>query len=654
MILKLQSNNHIRFTAVERFCSAALALSIMLPLLSPGVALAAAGADNAGGQKQTTGKHKNQGRGKKGQGKAAPAGAESQDVLLDSMRKELDRSMSKLKSAGEAPLYFLSYAVYDTESISLQSDYGGSYNDESNDHKRSLDIDLRVGDPKVDNTHKLRASGFNFDFFDMPGGLQPFPVEDDAAAIRTGLWLRTDAAFKAAQNKYRKVKTNRNVKVEEDDTSDDFSVEKAHTDKESFSHFSVDKAAWDARLKRLSTIFKQYPGVQDSNITFTASRTKRYLTNSEGTNIEDELLQYRVMTTATTTVSDGMKIWLYDGIEALSADELPDDAALEKMVRKLSQDLTTLKSAPRAEPYAGPAILKNRAAGVFFHEIFGHRIEGHRQKDETEGRTFAKKVGQPIMPDFISVVDDPTLRRFKNKPLNGYYKFDDEGVPAERVSLVDHGVLKGFLMSRSPVKGFNKSNGHGRCSPGHAPVARQGNLMVDSAKRVPYEKLREMLIAEVKKQGKPYGLVFDEIAGGFTMTQTFMPQSFKLLPLRVWRVYTDGRPDELLRGVDLVGTPLASLERIMCAGEDDDTFNGTCGAESGWVPVSATSPSLLVGTIEVELQSKDQEKPPLLPAPLFDKDGQKDAGASDTKDSAKESPADDKKTDAKNDGEVKK
>ena len=145
--------------------------------------------------------------------------------------------------------------------------------------------------------------------------------------------------------------------------------------------------------------------------------------------------------------------------------------------------------------------------------------------------------------------------------------------------------------------------------------------MVDSSKRVPYAKLREMLIAEVKRQGKPYGLIFDEIAGGFTMTQAFVPQTFKLLPLRVWKVYTDGRPDQLLRGVDLVGTPLATIERIQCAADDDDTFNGTCGAESGWVPVSASSPSLLVGTIEVELQHKAQDKPPLLPAPLFDKSG---------------------------------
>ncbi len=545
----------------------------------------------------------------------------AQSPLLTAMRVELDRSFTNLKNAGEAPLYFLSYSLYDVESLNVQADYGALYSQENNDRSRSLDIDLRVGSPKVDSSHKLRESDFNLDSLDLGASGGPaFPLGDDQAAIRTALWQRTDAAFKKAQKKYRKVVTNKGVKVEEDDTSDDFSLEKSHSETLPSTAFSPDRSAWEERVRRLSALYKLYPAVQDSNVSFSASKTKHYLVNSEGTNIVDERIQYRIASTVTATASDGMKIWLFDGVEASSPDEIPDDAALEKMVRKLAEDLTNLKAAQRAEPYAGPAILRAKAAGVFFHEIFGHRIEGHRQKDESEGRTFTKKVGQLIMPPFISVIDDPTLQRFGSKPLNGYYKYDDEGVPAEKVVLVDQGILRNFLMARSPIKGFSRSNGHGRSSRGHAVVARQGNLIVDSSKRVPMTELRQMLVAEAKKQGKPYGLLFDEIAGGFTMTQTFMPQSFKLLPLRVWKVFTDGRPDELLRGVDLVGTPLSSLDRIVCAGDDDDTFNGTCGAESGWVPVSATSPSLLVSNIEVELQSKAQEKPPLLPAPLFDKE----------------------------------
>ncbi len=558
------------------------------------------------------------------------------DVLVKAMSAELERSMAKLKHVGDAPLYYLSYSVYDVDSAWMEACYGANYDSHDNNHSRELYVDLRVGDPKFDNTHKVRDDEIHFDSFLSGDSKQTFPLTDDPAAIRTSLWLKTDAAFKKAQTAFHQVRTNKNIKVEEDDQSSDFSVEKAHIGVVNAAPFVVDNEAWRLRLKKLSAIYKDYPAVQDSNLTFSATRTKHYLVDSEGTKIQNERLECRISSMAKTTADDGMEIWLYDGIEATALDELPTDETLTKMVKKLATDLTALRSAPRAEPYVGPAILRNKAAGVFFHETFGHRIEGHRQKDEEEGRTFAKKLGQKIMPDFITVVDDPTLQRFKTKSLNGYYRFDDQGVPAQKVVLVQKGILKNYLMSRSPIKGFEHSNGHGRCSPGLQPVARQGNLIVESSKRVPYAKLKQMLIQEAKRQHKPYGLVFDELAGGFTETQTFFPQSFKLLPLRVWRVWVDGRPDELLRGVDLVGTPLASLESIKCGADDDDTFNGTCGAESGWVPVSATSPSLLVSTVEVELQQKGQEKPPLLPAPLHDPENKAKASPEASPEAVKE------------------
>jgi len=481
-----------------------------------------------------------------------------------------------------------------------------------------MDIDLRVGSPERDSSHPVRGGGFDIPS-SMFGGSSPIkftPMEDNEDALRVALWARTDQEFKTAQKKYMMVLANKDVKVEEEDASADFSLEAPQKEFKPGTSLNVDRQLWENRIRKLSKIYRSYPGIEDSDVAFTATKTTRYLVTSEGTEIEDERVQFRVYTTAKTVAADGMRLALYDGIEAPTLSDIPDEATLEKLVTNVAKDLVALRTAPVAEPYVGPAILKAKASGVFFHETFGHRIEGHRQKSEDEGRTFAKKVGQQIMPEFVTVSDDPTRVRLGAKALNGHYKFDDEGVPGEKVTLVDKGVLKTFLMGRSPIKDFAVSNGHGRCSPGRDPVARQANLIIESAKRVPYPKLREMLIEEVKKQGKPYGLIFDEIAGGFTMTQSVMPQVYKLLPLRVWKVYADGRPDELMRGADLVGTPLASLERIMCGADDDDTFNGTCGAESGWVPVSATSPSLLVGTIEVERQHKAQDKPPLLPSPI--------------------------------------
>lgn len=540
------------------------------------------------------------------------------NILVRAMKAELDRSMTKLKNAGDAPLYFLGYRVVDSDGFSVSGEYGAITDPPWQTRTRYLDLDMRVGSLQCDNTHKLRedSSGGNFSYATSC----VLPLQNDEDAIRAELWLSTDRLFRKVQQSYAKVKANRDVKVEEEDNSDDFSLEKSQVYSEPPVAFEPggDSEIWEKRVKKLSAIFKDYPNIHNSSVTFSASRLKRYIANSEGTLIKDSTLEYRVFSTAEAIADDGMRVFLYDGVEGTTLADLPDEAKLEDMVKNLAETIVKIRQAPPAEPYAGPAILKARSAGVFFHEIFGHRIEGHRQKDEEEGRTFAKKVGQRIMPSFISVIDDPTLKRLGAKPLNGFYKYDDEGVPAQRVVLVDNGTLRNFLMARSPVFGFSSSNGHGRCSIGHAPCARQGNLIVQSSSGVPFAELRRQLIEEVKRQGKPYGLIFDEVAGGFTMTQTFMPQVFKLMPLKVTRVYADGRPDELVRGVDLVGTPLASLECIMSASNDTDTFNGTCGAESGWVPVSASAPSLLVKTIEVERSYKDQDKPPILPDPSID------------------------------------
>jgi TldD protein len=284
-------------------------------------------------------------------------------------------------------------------------------------------------------------------------------------------------------------------------------------------------------------------------------------------------------------------------------------------VDKVAGEVTNLLKAPEAEPFVGPAIFSGRAAGVFFHEIFGHRIEGHRQKDESEGQTFTKSVGTKVLPDFLTVVFDATLRQIDGVDLNGWYEYDDEGVRARKVTAVEKGVLRAFLMSRSPIKGFEGSNGHGRRQPGLEVVSRQSNLVVESANAAPEAQLRQMLVDEIKRQHKPYGLFFHDITGGFTTTGRGGLQAFKVIPVIVYRVFADGRPDELVRGADIVGTPLSSFSKILATGNKAEVFNGYCGAESGSVPVSAVSPAILVSEIEIEKKAKSNDRPPILPEP---------------------------------------
>lgn len=549
---------------------------------------------------------------------AVPAQELKSDRLLGALVEELERSKKSLPSTPDAPLYYLSFRVLDAQSFSIATSLGVLVDSQLSVDPlagkfRVLDVAARVGSRRLDNTHRLRGERD----WDLRRSTEQLPIEDEPRPLRIAIWRATDRAYKSAVKQLVKVKSNQQVKVAEEDLADDFSADPASVHLEPRFSGDFDRAAWTARLKKLSALFKPYPEILSSNVTLTGAGGTAYFVDSDGARVREPRFFVRILIGATVKADDGMDLDLYEDLEATSLDRLPSDEVLTQRVQRLIERLLALRKAPAVEPYSGPAIITNRAAGVFFHEIFGHRIEGHRQKDADEGQTFTKRVGLSVLPDFLSVTDDPTRRMFGEIPLNGFYAYDEEGQPAQKAALVDKGILRGFLMGRSPVKGFPRSNGHGRAQPGLAPVSRQGNLLIESTKQLNPAALRAMLIDEVKKRGKPYGLVFEEIAGGFTNTRAGgAPQAFKVLPLIVTRVYADGRPDELVRGVDMVGTPLASFEKILATGDDSAVFNGFCGAESGWVPVSAVSPSLLVGDIEVEKKGKRHDRGPLLPSPI--------------------------------------
>ncbi len=532
--------------------------------------------------------------------------------LLSVMREELDRSLANFTDASEAPMYYLQYSVTDLHEYSLSVTDGGLNASTESDH-RYLDVDLRVGGMELDNTHEIRGGNWRDNY--SPTRRIDFPLDEHANAVRAALWNETEFQFMKAQERLTKVAANRQVKVEEEDLSNDFSPGEAHTYSEPPRRTEIDEEHWKDVLKRVGDVLADRDFVQNSSASISVTDRNNYMINNEGSALQHGNTYMRLRLSVSGMADDGMDLRRSEYWSATLPSNLPDEATIMENAERLVVELDALRDAPVVEPYIGPAILMNRASGVFFHEIFGHRIEGHRQKSESEGQTFTKKVNQLILPDFISVYDDATMAEFGGTELRGYYKYDDEGTPTERVTVVENGILKNFLMSRSPIEGFPRSNGHGRREHGNDVVARQGNLIVESEKVVTYERLREMLIEECRTQGKPYGLVFDDISGGFTMTGRGGPQAFKVLPLFVTRVYADGRPDEVVRGVDIVGTPLTSFSKIIMAADDADVFNGTCGAESGWCPVSAVSPSLLVTEIEVEKRRKGQDKPPILPPP---------------------------------------
>jgi predicted Zn-dependent protease len=528
--------------------------------------------------------------------------------ILGVLSQELTRNFTSLKEKADPPPYFLSYAVTE-EDFALVSASFGSITTSNRSRTGGLDVSVRVGSPKLDNYHRVRGDRGQF-----TSGIAVV-IEDNPLALKRRLWMDTDRAYRLAAERLIKIRTNSEVKVKEADQSDDFSEEPPAVFSETPPRLKFSADEWNARARKLSAAFAQYPGILTSSVSILAQSETKYLVTTEGTRLQHGRGFARVVISAVARAEDGMDLGTSETFEAVDPRDLPKDEVILAAIEHVAKDLTGLLKAPVVDPFVGPAILSGRAAGVFFHEIFGHRVEGHRQKDETEGQTFTKSVNAAVLPDFLSVVFDPTKRKVGDIDLNGWYRFDDEGVPARPVSVVENGILKTFLMSRSPIEGFPHSNGHGRRQSGREVVSRQSNLLVESTRRVTNAKLREMLIAEIKRQNKPYGLYFDNITGGYTTTGRQGLQAFKVIPLVVYRVYPDGRPDELVRGADMVGTPLSSFAKILATSDRQEVFNGYCGAESGSVPVSAVSPALLVSEIEIEKKQKSQDRPPLLAPP---------------------------------------
>ncbi len=528
--------------------------------------------------------------------------------ILNTLSSELDRNFSVLKEKADPPPYFMSYAVTEQDYSVVAASFGAIVGN-THSHSANLDVSVRVGSPKLDNYHLQRGDRGHF----TSGSA--VVIEDNPLALTRRLWSDTDKTYRLAAERLIKIRTNTEVKVKEEDQSDDFSSEppSVFTEPPPPIHFSSDE--WSPRIRKLSAQFAKYPGILTCSVSVQAEKETKYLVTTEGTRLEHGRGFARIIVSAVARAEDGMDLTTSETFEAFDPKDLPQDTTILAAIERVAKDITGLLQAPVVEPFVGPAILSGRASGVFFHEIFGHRVEGHRQKDETDGQTFTKSVNNRVLPDFLSVVFDGTRRKADTVDLNGWYRFDDEGVPAQPVTVVENGILKTFLMSRAPIRGFPHSNGHGRRQAGAEVVSRQSNLIVESSKKVSDAKLREMLIAEIKRQNKPYGLYFENITGGYTTTGRQGLQAFKVIPLVVYRVYPDGRPDELVRGADIVGTPLSSFAKILATSDRQEVFNGYCGAESGSVPVSAVSPALLVSEIEISKKQKSQDRPPLLPAP---------------------------------------
>jgi predicted Zn-dependent protease len=532
------------------------------------------------------------------------------EAVISILQAELSRNIDVLKQQ-PVPAYYAAYTLHDSRSTQILASFGAIDRSDQG-HQRFATVEVRVGDYQLDNTHPIRGDARALSNRLLQVSL---PLSDDEKPIRQALWRATDRSYKQASEALTRVRTNVAAKVQDENPAPDFSRENKEEHTGSTASYALDTPEWESRLRRVSAVFSSDPLVLRSQVSLTVEANNRYYINSEGSRLVTGGVGARIFIQGVTKAEDGMELPLYTSYFATSPGGLPGEGQLVAEARAMVDLLARLRRAPLVEPFSGPAILSGRAAGVFFHEIFGHRVEGNRQRNADDGQTFSSRVGLPVLPEFLSVTFDPTVKKTGDVELMGHYQYDDQGVEAQRVTVVDNGVLQTFLLDRAPLKSFPKSNGHGRAEPGFLPVSRQSNLQVASSKAVSRDQLMNRLRDEARRQGKPFGLLFDNIEGGFTTTGRGSPNAFNVLPNVVYRIYTDGRAPELVRGVDLIGTPLSAFGKIIATDDRIDVFNGVCGAESGGVPVSASSPSLLVSEVEVQKKMQSQETRPILPAP---------------------------------------
>ena len=526
----------------------------------------------------------------------------SDRTILNTMSDELNRSMEALSSQEEPP-FFLSYEITDSYTASVNANFGQVIAHSQN-AATYFDIDLRVGEPELDNTRLATPSRRNI----RRGSLA------DSDAIRNTLWLLTDQAYKSAQEELIQVRSEKQVTIDTQGTALDFASapQEKHTDLHVPIEFSREE--WEKRVERISRVFEGHELLYTGSVGANVNKRIRYYVNSEGSSIQTNTNTYTISLRVLTRADDGSNLMLYENFHAHQPTRLPSDRELIETAENLVTQLIALRAAPKVDPYTGPAILSGQASGVLFHEILGHRLEGHRLKQVSDAQTFKSLIDEQVLPDSFSIVFDPEPTRFGSTDLIGTYQFDNEGVRGQRVEVIKNGTLKQFLLGRSTLPDFRASNGHGRKSIGHQTVARQSNLFVEVENAVTPEELEAQLIELLKERNLEYGLYFEDITGGYTITSRSIPNAFTVNPIVVYKIYQDGTR-QLVRGVDLIGTPLSVFDSVIAGANDPEVFNGQCGAESGNIPVSAISPSILVGQIEVQLSMQSQAILPILPPP---------------------------------------
>lgn len=527
------------------------------------------------------------------------------------MTDEMQRSVSELQFKDLEKPYFIQYTVIDQQRYRASATFG-SLTASDLGKARILQAQVRVGNYDFDNSEFV-AGGFQGA---APSGITAqAPIENDYGTMRHALWLATDQAYKQAVEQIARKRAFVQNKIR-GELIPDFSKEKPVTVVEARQDLQIDKAHWEKQLREWSGIFRDFPQVQESNVVMEAQLTHRYLVNSEGTRTLQPLMLVSVEIEAETQSSDGMRLRHWIPFNATGIDQLPPAEEISKQIRQMATDLTALRTAPVLDAdYSGPVLFTGQASAEMFARVLGPNLSGQRlplteqQQSQTTRSELMDRLNRPVLPRFLSVYDDPTAERLGAQQLLGHYDVDDQGVPARRVSLIEAGVLKNFLMSRRPGKDMPQSNGHGRSGVPGRETAQIGNLFIQSTEGKSYADLKQQLIKMCQEENLTYGLLI----------KTLNPDGRGPIgtPVLTYKVYVSDGHEELIRGAFAQGIPIRSLRQIEAVGNDAFVANRLTGSNELPTPMSIVAPSVLLEEIEVKRPTGTQQQPALLTHPFF-------------------------------------
>ncbi len=518
------------------------------------------------------------------------------------MKEELARSVDLLRRPGHPRVYYLSYLFRNERRESVFGRLGAVVEHQTNT-RNFVFCDVRVGSHRYDQVAHggLRDNDEAAESTDYIG----MPAEVSPEAFKFALWRLTDARYREAAQQYYERKSKELHYVDEQrGLPSKMKLPPARsTAIRRFAEVDIDY--WRYLIRKASALLKDYPNIHVSDFEFVAWHRQQLFVDSVGSEIVQQMSIFDLAARFWLITPRGAPVEQEVALVVGDLADLPSEKDLLRMVRERIDLILKLASAPHLNAFSGPVLLAPVPTGLFFHEVVGHRLEGSRLLSSDEGATFADLRGKQIAPEFVDIIDDPTVTTFAGRRLTGHFRFDDEGVPARRAVLVQRGKLRSFLTTSAPIPGQQELNGHARNERHERPISRMGNLFVVNRAPVPRDELWQRFLEEIKRRKAPFGIWVRETLGGETYTTKYDFQAFKGEIMHAVRVFPSGRT-ELVRGVDFVGTPLSALDALLCMGDDPTVDNAFCGAESGQIPVSTIAPSALLGNLE--LQSKDRQK----------------------------------------------